>query len=203
MLGFVNQLELPRDAKGDGKGMLVWGAGSSVGIGAIILARLMGFKVYATANPQHHEYLKSLGAARLFDYKDPDVVNSILTSANEDGLSFKLGYLGIGDLRPCLDVLKVFKGTGVSKIAHAPILPDDAAKEDGIEIKFVAASDDKDVRLDHAAWASAWFGEKLLSGDIVSCGAVELMEGGLGGLNNALDKLRDKGVSGAKIVLEI
>lgn len=36
------------------KGLLVWGASSSVGSAMVQLAKISGFKVYATAGPFHH-----------------------------------------------------------------------------------------------------------------------------------------------------
>ena len=53
----------------DKKGMVVWGGASSISSAAIQIAKLTGFTVYATASVKHHEYLKSLGASKVFDYK--------------------------------------------------------------------------------------------------------------------------------------
>lgn len=57
-------------------GMLVWGGASSMGSAAIQVANLHGFKVYATASAKHHDYLKSLGATKLFDYKEDNKTSS-------------------------------------------------------------------------------------------------------------------------------
>jgi NADPH:quinone reductase-like Zn-dependent oxidoreductase len=51
-------------------GLLIWGASSSVGTSALRLARNIGFKVFATASPTHHQTLKFLGAFEVFDYHD-------------------------------------------------------------------------------------------------------------------------------------
>jgi hypothetical protein len=62
-------------------GLLIWGASSSVGTSALQLARNMGFKVFATASPAHHQSLKSLGALEVFDYHDSSVIDKIVVAA--------------------------------------------------------------------------------------------------------------------------
>lgn len=64
-----------------GSGLLIWGAASSVGSAGIQLVKNSRFKVFATASPAHHEYLKSLGVFTIFDYKDPDIVAKIAAAA--------------------------------------------------------------------------------------------------------------------------
>ncbi|KAK8091629.1 zinc-binding dehydrogenase [Apiospora hydei] len=64
--------------------VLVWGAASSVGQSALQLLRWYGYRrVLATASPSHHQYLRGLGAAACFDYRDPDVANKVLAAASE------------------------------------------------------------------------------------------------------------------------
>ena len=55
-------------------------------------ARLLGFTVYATASAKHHDYIKSLGASRVFDYRDSNVEGAIVQAAKEEGLIFQHGY---------------------------------------------------------------------------------------------------------------
>ncbi|KAK7694089.1 hypothetical protein QCA50_003665 [Cerrena zonata] len=59
------------------KWILIYGASTSVGLFAIQLAHLAGYKVVTTASPKNHQLAKSLGADAVFDYRDPDVVNKI------------------------------------------------------------------------------------------------------------------------------
>src|SRR5438270_7321710 len=90
---------IPRDTKyspEDKKGMLVWGGSSSIGSAAIQSAKLFGFIVYATASSKHHDYLKKLGAHKVFDYKDENVVQNIVNAAKEDGVTIREGYDSIG-----------------------------------------------------------------------------------------------------------
>ena len=50
---------------------------AGVGMAAIQLAHLSGYKVVTTASPRNHALLKSYGADVTIDYRDPDVVAKI------------------------------------------------------------------------------------------------------------------------------
>lgn len=62
-----------------GKKVLIWGGSSSVGCSAIQLAVAAGFDVITTASQGNHDLVRGLGAAHVFDYRDPDVLNHILS----------------------------------------------------------------------------------------------------------------------------
>jgi NADPH:quinone reductase-like Zn-dependent oxidoreductase len=61
--------------------LLVWGASSAAGIFAIQLAKLAGIRTVATASPESHAMLTSLGAEAVFDYRDPGAGAKILAWA--------------------------------------------------------------------------------------------------------------------------
>lgn len=50
---------------------------AAVGQGLVQLAALSGYKVVSTASPRNFDFVKSLGATEVFDYKDPRVVSKI------------------------------------------------------------------------------------------------------------------------------
>ena len=56
---------------------LVWAGSTGVGMYAIKLASLLGYRVVTTASPHNFELVKSLGASAVFDYKDPKVSTKI------------------------------------------------------------------------------------------------------------------------------
>lgn len=62
---------------GDAPRLLVWGASSGAGIFAVQLAKLAGIRTVATASPESHGMLKSLGAKAVFDYRDADAGGKI------------------------------------------------------------------------------------------------------------------------------
>lgn len=72
-------LEYPRldSTKKQGKSVLVWGGSSAVGSHAIQLATAAGYDVIATCSAKNFDYVKSLGAVKVFDYKDPNVTEAV------------------------------------------------------------------------------------------------------------------------------
>ncbi|KAJ5106268.1 GroES-like protein [Penicillium angulare] len=67
------------------KSVLIWGASSSVGSNAVQLAVAAGVEVLATASKSNFESVKKLGASLVFDYKDDDVVESIVKELDARG----------------------------------------------------------------------------------------------------------------------
>jgi NADPH:quinone reductase-like Zn-dependent oxidoreductase len=63
-----------------GQTLLVWGGSTIVGSNAIQLAAAAGYEVITTASPRNFEYVKSLGAAQVFDYNSPTVVPDIIAA---------------------------------------------------------------------------------------------------------------------------
>lgn len=69
--------------KGDDNYLLIWGGASATGILAIQVAKqLFGIKVIAIAAAHNHDFLRSLGADILFDYKEEGVVEKIKSAGS-------------------------------------------------------------------------------------------------------------------------
>lgn len=197
---------LARDTKvtpEDKKGVLVWGGSSSVGGAGVQQAANMGYVVYATASLQHHEYVKKLGASKVFDYKDSDVVKNIVTAAKRDGITIDLAYDAAGALQSILEILNAAKGDDVAKLASAVSLGPQPPIVEGVNIKFVAAPKDPAERSEWCQWLYwTWLKEKLLTREFLPSPTIKVVDGGLGSANKALDELKG-GVSGVKLVLEV
>jgi NADPH:quinone reductase-like Zn-dependent oxidoreductase len=195
---------VPRDTAytpADKQGVLVWGGASSVGSAALQTAKLIGFTVYTTASPKHHEYLKSLGATRAFDYKEKNVEEVIIKAAKEDRLTFQIAYDAVGQLQSCMDIVKELKGERLGKVASAPRMAD--AKADGVEATFVFPPEDKESRSEHMKFIfNIWLEEKLKPGEFVPSPAIKVVGKGFESLNKGMDELK-AGVSGVKLVIEV
>ncbi|KDE09819.1 hypothetical protein MVLG_00217 [Microbotryum lychnidis-dioicae p1A1 Lamole] len=50
--------------------LLVWGGSTSVGLYAVQLAALAGYRVVATSSPKNYDLVKKYGASAVFDYAD-------------------------------------------------------------------------------------------------------------------------------------
>ncbi|GKZ39012.1 hypothetical protein AbraIFM66950_011670 [Aspergillus brasiliensis] len=62
----------------NGKGKaLIWSASGSVGGYAVQYAASAGYEVIATASPRKFDYVRSLGASTVLDYKDDEIVSKL------------------------------------------------------------------------------------------------------------------------------
>ncbi|KAK8064166.1 GroES-like protein [Apiospora saccharicola] len=199
--------------------LLIWGASSSVGTMGVQTARLIRedvsspvAAVYATSGPANMKYVESLGADRVFDYKDPGVVEAIVAAATEDGVVIRHCFLAMGHLALCQAVLKVFlvedeEGGGKQKrkaaIGSAPPLPADAEILDGVETVFLEPSTDEVKGLEQVRyWMGTWLRESLEKRLVKPSPGPKVVGKGLGAINTGLDMVL-QGVSCAKLVVEI
>ncbi|KAJ4253949.1 hypothetical protein NW762_010348 [Fusarium torreyae] len=196
--------------------LLIWGASSSIGTMGVQTARLLCedpnspfAAVYATAGSVNKDYVSSLGAERVFDYKDPRVVDAIIAAAKQDGLVLRNCFLATGDLALCQAVLKAFVGEGqgvgkkAAKIGSAPLLPPDAKVVDGVEVFFVMPSMVEKERLDQFRyWMGTWLRSNLVKRTIRPSPDPRVIGKGLEAINVGLDKML-QGVSCEKLVIEI
>ncbi|OQE19438.1 hypothetical protein PENSTE_c015G00103 [Penicillium steckii] len=185
------------------EGVFVWGASSSVGTLAVQAAKLMGFKVYATASQQHHEYILGLGATRVFDYQNANVLDQIVSTARSDGVSIRIGYLATGDQQLAVNTLDALRGTDNAKLAIAPIVDSELKVPDGVESAFVSPPQDPDeLRERSRSIFVNWLENKLAAKELVSSPHAKVIQDGLESVNGALDELK-AGVSCLKIVVEL
>ncbi|KAL4807610.1 chaperonin 10-like protein [Aspergillus unguis] len=198
-----------KDSDKQGKeGILIWGGASSVGSFAVQFARDMGFRVYATASAKHHAYIKKLGADRVFDYRDADVVTQIASAVRSDGVSLCTAQAIVPDsLQPVLDVLEalgqVNGGGKTARVGHAPPLFPGHATLDGVDVRFSQPPGDPSARDEFIRRVfQDWVRPGLQGGTVVPSPRVRAIPGGLGGLDEALDVLKE-GVSGTKLVVTI
>nr|A0A8K1AWG4.1 RecName: Full=Trans-enoyl reductase tndF; AltName: Full=Talaronoid C biosynthesis cluster protein F [Aspergillus flavipes]QVR97765.1 TndF [Aspergillus flavipes] len=188
----------------DQQAVLIWGASSSVGSFAVQSAKTLGFTIYATASPEHHDLVKTLGADAVFDYKAGDVVSQIVSAVRRDGVQLHTAHCVVdGALQPTLDILKETKGDAPAKVAHSPVLPEGHPTLDNTQIIFNFPSLDEVARSKHMKEVfHGWLNLSLQTGEIVSSPNIQVENGGLSAVHAALDKLKN-GVSGTKIVVAL
>ncbi|GAA5893208.1 hypothetical protein JCM6882_003913 [Rhodosporidiobolus microsporus] len=125
------------NVEGRGKVLLVWGGSSSNGATAVQFAVASGVRVVATASPANFEFVKSLGASVVFDYRDEKIVELLLAELQKDGEEFAGVYDAIAE------------HGSVEKSAEV------AGRVQGGK-KFVAAAREPPKHLPHGV-KSAWF----------------------------------------------
>ncbi|KAH7313129.1 putative alcohol dehydrogenase [Rhexocercosporidium sp. MPI-PUGE-AT-0058] len=186
-------------------GLLVWGAASSVGSTTVQMAKNLGFKIFATASLVHHEYLKSLGAFEVFDYRDPSVVDKIVAAAKSSGTPISLGFdtIAEGDTsQRSADVILSSGGKG-GKLVLAQEWPAKVSKPEGLEISQSIAARHGTDQSEIGEWLFNDYLQKALAdGAIVPAPKIEVVPGGLDAAQAAFDKLK-AGVSGRKLVIKV
>ncbi len=114
-------LQLPSaDAKSTGKTVLIWGGATSVGCNAIQLAANAGYEVFTTASPHNADYLKSLGAAQVFDYCREGVVEEIVEALEAKTIAGALA-IATGSTSACLNIVRRATGDKFVAVAAGPI----------------------------------------------------------------------------------
>ena len=110
-VGMFLCMDIPRPPTKSSGGFLVWGGSSSVGTAAIQIAKILGFTVFTTSSPRHHEYLKALGAESCFNYGESSVVNKIVDAAKESGQKITAAFDAVSE-NPALPaaILEAFGG---------------------------------------------------------------------------------------------
>ena len=187
------------DPVSTGKGVVIWGGSSGVGSNGIQLAKAAGFEVLTTCSARNFDFVKSLGADKVFDYKSPTAVDEIV---NEIDKGTCVGiFHAAGQINPSCQVSHRSK----QKLFVASTNPvTEGAAPEGVEAKFLLDSSGGSLfwRETNAATFGGFFPEALAKGRYRVAPAAEVVPTkGLDGIQEALDMLR-KGVSAKKIVVE-
>ncbi|QRW25447.1 Zinc-binding dehydrogenase [Rhizoctonia solani] len=184
-----------------GKSVLILGGSSSVGQYAIQFARIAGFShIVTTASSQHASLLKSLGATHVCDRSaDAQTIQSAFPATSPVSLVFDT--ISIESTQTlAFDVL----GTP-SPVPNARVsilhFPAESLKEKIAEGKIVVDQIYGSTQMFRDMSAPFWkkIGQWIEGGEFVP-NHVQLVNGGLGGIPEALDLSR-KGVSGVKLVV--
>lgn len=209
-LGLFVNCSIPRptgSASDGGKetGILIWGGASSVGTLTIQVARILGLTIFATASPVHHQYLKSLGASEVFDYKDPQIESKLVAAAKRANVPITYGFDAVSQGNTFSQVTNVLASSGgqEGKIALVLPWPDEMPKPKGMTVSLIMALSLWSEQADLSAWLfNDWLKATLEKKIIVPSPKIEVIEGGLRSTQKALDKLK-AGVSGTKLVLQV
>jgi NADPH:quinone reductase-like Zn-dependent oxidoreductase len=103
-----------------GKTLLVWGGSTSVGCNAIQLGVAAGYEVFATSSPMNFDYLKALGASKVFDYNSKSVIQDIITAFKGKKAAGALA-IGTGGAEACMRILDKTGGHKFVTMATYPV----------------------------------------------------------------------------------
>lgn len=223
MKDFLNLQHPKLDAKPTGETLLVWGGSTSVGCNAIQLAVGAGYEVVATASPKNFDYLKTLGAKEVFDYRSPTVVKDII-AAFQRRTSAGAIAIGANSLVPCVTIIAASKGKkfvaqasvagtgkpptsmgGVASMLWAMTSESVTAtvrgKLSGVRSKFIWGTDVMANEVGAAIYQDFLPGA-MAQGKFVPAPKVEVVSNGLGSIQEAF-AVSYKGVSAKKVVVTL
>ncbi|GAA5899526.1 zinc-binding alcohol dehydrogenase family protein [Sporobolomyces salmoneus] len=179
--------------------VLVWGGTSSVGMYAVQLLKLSGYKVLATSSEKNWPLLKSLGVDSTYDYSDAETPKKIAS----DYPSLSIGFDCISEHGTTSQMAKSFK-SGKGKIITLLPVDDEGLNEfGGVEVEatlvytvlgrpfymwrdFPAMPEDKKAIEE---WLANEMPELMGSGKLKSNPLLS-RDGGLNGINEGLDYLK-------------
>ncbi|KGO68315.1 Polyketide synthase, enoylreductase [Penicillium italicum] len=90
--------------------LVIWGGSSSVGCNAIQLATAAGYDVVTTASPKNFEFVTSLGATQVFDYRSKTTVADII-KALKGRKAVGAIAIGNGSTEACIEILSRTTGS--------------------------------------------------------------------------------------------
>ena len=177
--------------------LLTLSGSSATGCCAIQLAKLAGLKVIAVIDmARSGDRVLKYGADMLVDRLDTERAISVVEGVTKGKLRFALDTQG----RESATLLaRVLEGEGRSHLVGLVGLPKKATA--GVKYHSVP------IKLFHEAPVvgenmTLWL-EDLLHKDLLSTPEIEIADGGLKGINAALDKLRTGVVNGPRIVVPL
>jgi NADPH:quinone reductase-like Zn-dependent oxidoreductase len=205
-------LPLPGSGIKAGFPILIYGGSSATGTLAIQYARLSGSSpIITTCSPGNFDLVKSLGADAVFDYRDPDCVQKIREYTNGT-LMHVLDCIANG---PTIDICSAALSTG-GKVVYL-LSSAKHTREDvqplytlgytviGEYFRFSVAKKEypprpEDYEFGKMFWALS---EKLLADGQIRAHPTQVGSGGLKGVFDGLQAMREGKVSGAKLVYRI
>lgn len=196
VFGSISQSERPKP----GEWIAVWGANTTTGQLAIQLAKLAGLRVVAIADLAKGSHrLVEIGADFQIDRHDHKRAVEVLKAVTGGKLRFGVDVVGTETASALQDALQKSTSGPQSHLLGLTGTPKEAAP--GVTIHKVP------IKLFHesSVYGNAvveWL-EKLLVAKSLKLPEVEVAEGGLAGINNALDRLRAGTVSGKRIVVSV
>ncbi|OJJ65323.1 hypothetical protein ASPSYDRAFT_85295 [Aspergillus sydowii CBS 593.65] len=182
----------PGDKK-QGK-VLIWGASGSVGGYAVQYASSVGYTVIATASTAKFDYVRSLGASEVVDYKDSDAVSKLKQLGPYD-----FAMSASGDAKSANAISQLLQPKG-GTFASTRGKTDDMNLPDNVTLEYDAYSmtTQKPENAEFSKWYYGYLSSALDGG--VTPTPLEKRAGGLAAIQQACGDVLD-GKSSKKLVL--
>ncbi|KAI1647471.1 GroES-like protein [Daldinia loculata] len=180
------------------KSLLVWGGSSACGSNGIQLAKGAGFRVITTCSARNFDYVKSLGADKVFDRNSPTIVDDVAAELDK-GACVGI-YMAAGNVAEACQV--AYKSKQKPFVASTnPVVPEDVPEGVTAKFTFGTGGDDPFAETRPVTFGG-YFRDALHKGVYKVAPAPEVVSRkGLDGIQGALDIFK-KGVSSKKLVVE-
>ncbi|GIZ43983.1 hypothetical protein CKM354_000719200 [Cercospora kikuchii] len=178
------------------KTIVVWGASSSVGALAVQLATASGAKVIGVASKHNHDFVKSLGAVAVLDYKEPTIVDDVVKAISTAGGEFAGVYdaISLPDSRTSVfPIVEQFGGNNVAGTLPPP--------ESGLPEKIIYGAIFAVNEVNAPVWEK-FVTPALESGQLKAVPEAVVVGKGLESVQKGLEANK-AGVSAKKIVVEL
>ncbi|TLD18624.1 hypothetical protein PspLS_10333 [Pyricularia sp. CBS 133598] len=198
------ELTLPKVSEGgnlqDKKTVIIWAGASSVGANAVQLAAASGYEVFTTSSPHNFDLCRSLGAAKVFDYKSPNLVAG-MAAALEAKTIVGAAAIHESSLKPLFELLSRSEIQGSKKVASANPLGD-LSPPVGVTASFIFAGGIKDNHIGAAVF-NEYLAATLATGSFQAKPAPLVVGRGLESLQVAMDRGKEGNVSAQKLVVTL
>ncbi|ORX35746.1 chaperonin 10-like protein [Kockovaella imperatae] len=214
-MALFNDQKLPYPPAAQEGWFFVGGGSSSVGLFVTQLARIVGYKVIATASPHSFDIVKAHGANRVVDYHDPKSALDEIKKVTDDGIV--AGLECIGDLDGVQLAVDSFgpKGGPLTQIIPPPkeVRPRPEVPLDhrillytaqGYEFEFIPGQPKMPAKPEDLKWFTDFCerSPEFIEKHDIKGNPVDLRQG-LENINQGLDEMKAGKVSGKKLVYKI
>ncbi|CAM1504650.1 Fc.00g022410.m01.CDS01 [Cosmosporella sp. VM-42] len=206
------KLNLPTDPVKDNTPVLIYGGSSATGSLAIQFAKLAGYKVLTTCSPRNFDFVRSLGADAVFDYRDPDSGKKINEATNN---SLKLVWDTIS-LPTSAGICAEALSSDPAGARYGTILPVELPGRRDVETNatlmytifnapFRKGGKDTPAVPEDFEFAKKFFGlaEKLLAEGKLKNHPEKVGENGLEGALKGMEDMKNDKISGQKLVYHV
>lgn len=203
------KLNLPTDPIKDATPILIYGGSTATGTLAIQFAKLSGYKVLTACSPHNFDLARELGADAVFDYKDPQAVAEIRKYTNNN-LKLVLDCISIGSSAEFCDNALSTEGGEYSSLL--PVVIERANVNSRYTLAYTTIGEafefgpkslpakPEDLAFAEKFWAVA---EPLLAQGKIKVHPPKVGKGGLQGVLDGLQQLKEGKVSGEKLVYNV
>ncbi|KAJ5290069.1 uncharacterized protein N7443_010322 [Penicillium atrosanguineum] len=203
------KLALPTEPIKDATPILIYGGSTATGSLAIQFAKLSGYKVLTTCSPHNFDFVRSLGADVVFNYKDPQSPAEIRKQTNNN-LKLVFDCISLGPSAEFCD--KAISTEGGDYSALLPINIERANVNDRSTLAYTVVGEafqfgqtSMPAKPEDFAHAQKFnpIAQSLLASGKVKVHPPKVGKNGLQGVPEGLELLKADKVSGEKLVFNV